>query len=237
MATLGVNIDHIATIRQARGGNDPDPVHAAMIAELAGAHGITAHLREDRRHIGDQDIVTLKQVVKTHLNIEMACTPEMVKIATDRLPWMATLVPEKREERTTEGGLSVSRNEDAFAKAITTLRKSDILVSMFIAPDLNEVEASKKVGATHIELHTGFYANALSEKERNEKLSQLKDAARAAHQLGLRVNAGHGLNYRNVSTIANLEFIEELNIGHSIIARACLVGLDRAVRDMLSLIT
>lgn len=236
MATLGVNIDHIATIRQARGGNDPDPVQAAMIAELAGAHGITAHLREDRRHIGDRDLLVLKQIVKTHLNLEMACTPEMVKIAMERRPWMATLVPEKREERTTEGGLSVHRNEKNLAREIETLRSGDILVSLFIAPDLEEIKASKKVGATHIELHTGFYANTLSEKDRSEKLTKLKDAAFAAKELGLRVNAGHGLNYNNVIDIAKLEFIEELNIGHAIISRACLVGLDRAVRDMVSLI-
>lgn len=236
MATLGVNIDHIATIRQARGGNDPDPVQAAMIAELAGAHGITAHLREDRRHIGDRDLLVLKQIVKTHLNLEMACTPEMVIIAMERRPWMATLVPEKREERTTEGGLSVHSNEKILAREIETLRSGDILVSLFIAPDLEEIKASKKVGATHIELHTGFYANTLSEKERNVKLAKLKEAAFAANDLGLRVNAGHGLNYNNVIAIAKLDFIEELNIGHAIISRACLVGLDRAVRDMVSLI-
>jgi pyridoxine 5-phosphate synthase len=236
MTTLGVNIDHIATIRQARGGNEPDPAHAAIIAELAGAHGITAHLREDRRHIADRDILTLKQVVKTHLNLEMACTPEMVKIAVDRKPWMVTLVPEKREEKTTEGGLAVLHNEELLGKAIATLRNFDILVSMFIAPDLKEIEASKRVGATHIELHTGFYANAVSEKVRSETLTRLKEGAIAANQLGLRVNAGHGLNYQNVSAVTKLEFVEELNIGHSIIARACLVGLDKAVRDMLVLI-
>lgn len=236
MATLGVNIDHIATIRQARGGDDPDPVQAAMIAELAGAHGITAHLREDRRHIGDRDLLVLKQVVKTHLNLEMACTPEMVAIAQDRLPWMVTLVPEKREEKTTEGGLLVHDHELLFAKAIDLLRNVNILVSMFIAPDPEEIKASKRAGATHVEIHTGFYANALSEKERNEKLAKLQETAFAAKDLGLRVNAGHGLNYNNVSAVAKLEFIEELNIGHAIISRACLVGLDRAVRDMLSLI-
>jgi pyridoxine 5-phosphate synthase len=236
MATLGVNIDHIATIREVRGGNNPDPVHAAIIAELAGAHGITAHLREDRRHIADRDILVLKQVVKTHLNLEMACTPEMLKIAVNCLPFIVTLVPEKRDEKTTEGGLSVRNHEKKLSQAIETLRSNNIFVSMFIAPDLNEVKASKAVDATHVELHTGFYANALSEKDRSEKLAMLQEAACVARDLGLKVNAGHGLNYNNVSVIAKLEFVEELNIGHSIISRACLVGLDRAVRDMLALI-
>jgi pyridoxine 5-phosphate synthase len=236
MATLGVNIDHIATIRQARGGNDPDPVQGAVIAELAGAQGITAHLREDRRHIVDRDIRILKQVVKTHLNLEMACTPEMVKIAVDLHPFMTTLVPEKREEKTTEGGLLVHNHEKNFAIAIETLRNAGILVSMFITPDLNEIKASKRAGATHIELHTGPFANALSETEQREKIEQLRETAFAANKLGLRVNAGHGLNYTNAAAVAELEFIEELNIGHSIISRACLVGLDRAVRDMLAFI-
>jgi pyridoxine 5-phosphate synthase len=236
MATLGVNIDHIATIRQARGGNDPDPVQGAVIAELAGAQGITAHLREDRRHIVDRDIRILKQVVKTHLNLEMACTPEMVKIAVDLHPFMTTLVPEKREEKTTEGGLLVHNHEKNFAIAIETLRNAGILVSMFITPDLNEIKASKRAGATHIELHTGPFANALSETEQREKIEQLRETAFAANKLGLRVNAGHGLNYTKAAAVAELEFIEELNIGHSIISRACLVGLDRAVRDMLAFI-
>jgi pyridoxine 5-phosphate synthase len=208
MATLGVNIDHIATIRQARGGNDPDPVQGAVIAELAGAQGITAHLREDRRHIVDRDIRILKQVVKTHLNLEMACTPEMVKIAVDLHPFMTTLVPEKREEKTTEGGLLVHNHEKNFAIAIETLRNAGILVSMFITTDLNEIKASKRAGATHIELHTGPFANALSETEQREKIEQLRETAFAANKLGLRVNAGHGLNYTNAAAVAELEFIE-----------------------------
>lgn len=236
MATLGVNIDHIATLRQARGGNDPDPVQAAMIAERAGAHGITAHLREDRRHIVDRDVRILKQVVATHFNLEMACTPEMVKMAVELVPYMVTLVPEKRMEKTTEGGLSVLNQEKALAKSIETLRAAGILVSAFIAPDLNEITASKRAGATHIELHTGFYANTVSESDRREKLAQLRETAVAANDLGLRVNAGHGLNYDNVAAVAKLEFIEELNIGHAIISRACLAGLDKAVREMLTLI-
>mgnify|MGYP000866045665 CR=1 FL=1 len=236
MATLGVNVDHIATIRQARGGNDPDPVQAAVLAELAGAHGITAHLREDRRHIQDRDIYILKQVVKTHLNLEMALTSELMKIAIDVLPYMVTLVPERREERTTEGGLSVREHEKEFAKAIETFRHNHILVSLFITPDLNEIKAAKKVGATHIELHTGAYANATSAGARFEELEKLKDAALAANKFGLHVNAGHGLNYQNVSPVAQIELIEELNIGHSIISRATLTGIDSAVRDMIALI-
>lgn len=236
MATLGINVDHIATIRQARGGNDPDPVHAAILAELAGAHGITAHLREDRRHIQDRDIYILKQVIKTSLNLEMALTPEIMKIAIDVLPHMVTLVPEKREERTTEGGLQVREHEKELAKAIETFRQNHILVSLFIAPDLNEIKASKRVGATHIELHTGAYANATSEAARLEELGKLKDAALAANKFGLHVNAGHGLNYQNVVSVAQIDFMEDLNIGHSIISRASLVGIESAVRDMLALI-
>jgi pyridoxine 5-phosphate synthase len=237
MATLGVNIDHIATIRQARGGSEPDPVQAAVVAELAGAHGITAHLREDRRHIQDRDIQVLKHIVTTHLNLEMACTTEMVKIALDLQPWMVTLVPEKRAEKTTEGGLVVHGHETSLAPGIETLRKNNILVSTFISPDLQQVKASKKVGATHIELHTGFYANGTTEASCAEELEKLRTMAFAANKLGLRVNAGHGLNYRNVAAVAKLEFIEELNIGHSIISRAVLVGMDRAIRDMVSLIS
>jgi pyridoxine 5-phosphate synthase len=233
MATLGVNIDHIATLRQARGGSDPDPVQAALLAELAGAHGITAHLREDRRHIQDRDVRLLKQVVATHLNLEMACTPEMVKIALDLQPWMVTLVPEKREEKTTEGGLSVREHEKDFAGAIETLRNNNILVSMFIAPDFNQIKSSKRVNASHVELHTGFYANAITAVAQAEELEKLVQMAEAASKFGLCVNAGHGLTYYNVRPIAKAPFIEELNIGHAIISRAALVGIQTAVRDML----
>ena len=234
MATLGLNIDHIATIRQARGGTEPDPVHAALLGELAGAHGITAHLREDRRHIHDRDVRLLKQVITTHLNLEMACTPEMVSIARDLLPAMVTLVPEKREEKTTEGGLAVFERERDLAPAIEQLRKHGILVSAFIAPDLSQVNASKRIGATHVELHTGYYANVASEAEIARELDTLRAMACVANDLGLHVNAGHGLNYRNVGPVAKLEYVEELNIGHAIIA---LVGLDTAVRDMVALIS
>jgi pyridoxine 5-phosphate synthase len=234
MATLGVNIDHIATIRQARGGREPDPVHGAIIAELAGAHGITAHLREDRRHIQDRDIYLLKQTISTHLNLEMAATPEIVQIAIDVAPFMVTLVPERREELTTEGGLDIRAKERELAKVINDMREHNILVSLFIDPDLRQIKAGQKVGATHIELHTGGYANAIGQAQA-EELARLKDAARAAHTLGLVVNAGHGLNYRNVAPIAAIENIAELNIGHALIARAAMVGLDQAVRTMLAL--
>ena len=236
MATLGVNIDHIATIRQARGGKEPDPVQAAVLAELAGASGITAHLREDRRHIQDRDIYLLKQIVTTHLNLEMAPIPEIIKIAVDVLPYMVTLVPEKRQERTTEGGLSVRERERDLSKIIETFKNNSILVSLFINPDLNEIKAAKRVGASHIELHTGYYANASNGPARMEELGKLKDAALAADKLGLHVNAGHGLNYQNVMDVARIDYVEELNIGHSIVARASLLGMEAAVRDMIALI-
>jgi pyridoxine 5-phosphate synthase len=236
MATLGVNVDHIATIRQARGGKDPDPIHAAALAEMAGALGIIAHLREDRRHIQDRDIYLLKQTVTTHLNMEMAATEEMIRIAVDVLPYMVTLVPEKRQEKTTEGGLAVREQEKELAKAIETFRNNNILVSLFIMPDINEIKSAKRINATHVELHTGPYSNAPIGPSKKEQLEQLKDAALFANKLGLHVNAGHGLNYQNVTPVANIEFVEELNIGHSIISRSCLVGMDTAVRDMIALI-
>lgn len=236
MTTLGVNIDHIATIRQARGGQAPDPVQAAVLAELAGAQGITAHLREDRRHIQDRDIYLLKQVVGTHLNMEMAPTAEMIAIAVDVLPHMVTLVPEQREELTTEGGLPVREKIRDLSKAAETFREHNILVSLFINPDINEIKAAYKIGASHIELHTGYYANASGDTSINEELGKLKDAAIAANRYGLNLNAGHGLTYRNVEPVAEIEGMQELNIGHSIIARASLVGMETAVRDMLALI-
>jgi len=236
MATLGVNIDHIATIRQARGGREPDPVHAAVLAELAGARGITAHLREDRRHIQDRDVYILKQTVSTHLNLEMAPINEMVKIALDVLPYMVTIVPERRQERTTEEGYPVREKERDLAKAIETLRENHILVSLFVNPDIAEIRACAKVGATHVELHTGAYANAPNSVAAQEELEKLQGAAMAARKLGLRVNAGHGLNYLNVSPVADIDDMKELNIGHAIVARASLVGMDAAVREMASLI-
>ena len=233
MATLGVNLDHIATLRQARGGKEPDPVQAAVIAELAGAHGITAHLREDRRHIQDRDVYLLKQTVSTRLNLEMAATPEIVKIAVDVLPFMVTLVPEKREERTTESGLHINGKERDLEKSIESFSNNNIIVSLFIDPDLQQIKAAKRTGATHIELHTGYYANAKGQACFDE-LERLRDATLVGRKLGLHVNAGHGLNYHNVLQVSKIDGMEELNIGHSIISRAVLVGLDRsaAVREL-----
>jgi pyridoxine 5-phosphate synthase len=235
MTTLGVNIDHIATIRQARGGKEPDPVHAAIIAELAGAHAITAHLREDRRHIQDRDIFLLKQTLATRLNMEMAATSDIIRIALEVLPAMVTIVPEKREELSTEGGLNVSGKERDLAKIIETFHDNNIPVSLFIDPDLQEIKAAKKVGAEIIELHTGYYANAQGQAQFDE-LEKLRDMTLAAHKFGLQVNAGHGLNYLNVREVSRIQYMGELNIGHSIVSRSVLLGLDPAIKKMLELI-
>jgi len=234
MASLGVNIDHIATVREARKGANPDPVQAAVLAELAGAQGITCHLREDHRHIQERDVRVLKQAVKTHLNLEMAPTAEMVQFAIDILPYMSTLVPEKREELTTEGGLDVIGGEKEIAKAVETLQRNNVIVSLFIDPDIRQIKAAKRTGAAFVEIHTGLYSNAIGEKVQ-EEFYRIADSVIAAHKLGMNVNAGHGLDYTNVTPVAKLENIKELNIGHSIVARACLVGMDTAVRDMLAL--
>lgn len=236
---LGVNIDHIATIREARKIREPDPVAAAVLAELAGCHGITAHLREDRRHIQDRDIRLLRGMVTTHLNMEMAPSPEMVQFALDLHPDMATLVPENRLEITTEGGLNVAAKAEELSKAIAKLKQNDILVSVFIDPESSQVKAAKKVGADFVEFHTGKYSNAYDmgdSREVESELSAIQDMTLLAHKYGLRINAGHGLNYRNVGPIAAIPHIEELNIGHSIIGRAALVGMDRAVKEMLEAI-
>jgi pyridoxine 5-phosphate synthase len=236
---LGVNIDHIATIREARKIREPDPVAAAVLAELAGCHGITAHLREDRRHIQDRDIRLLRGMVTTHLNMEMAPSPEMVQFALDLHPDMATLVPENRLEITTEGGLNVAAKAEELSKAIAKLKQNDILVSVFIDPESSQVKAAKKVGADFVEFHTGKYSNAYDmgdSREVESELSAIQDMTLLAHKYGLRINAGHGLNYRNVGPIAAIPHIEELNIGHSIIGRAALVGMERAVKEMLEAI-
>lgn len=235
MATLSVNIDHIATLRQARKGVEPDPVAAAVLVELAGAHGITCHLREDRRHIQDRDLELLKKTVKTRVNLEMAATDEMVRIALTQRPNLVTLVPERRAELTTEGGLNAAGLITDLSKATAALQENGILVSLFIEPDLAQIKAASKIRSDYIELHTGAYANA-SGAAKNEALEKIKDMALAAHTMGLGVNAGHGLNYINTPFIAAIDVIEELNIGHSIISRASLVGLDRAVKDMLALL-
>jgi pyridoxine 5-phosphate synthase len=233
---LGVNIDHVATLRQARRVLYPDPVTAAALAELGGADQITIHLREDRRHIQDRDLRILRDTVQTALNLEMAATQEMTKIAYEAKPDISTLVPERREELTTEGGLDVIGQRDALQKVVKTLRDGEIQVSLFIDPDVDQVRAGHKIDASRVELHTGRYCDAKNERERARELGRVVDASKAAAKLGLRVAAGHGLNYNNVQPVAMIQEIEELNIGHSIIARAVLVGMQQAVREMVELI-
>jgi pyridoxine 5-phosphate synthase len=232
LLTLGVNIDHVATIRQARRTVEPDPVAAAVLAELGGADGITAHLREDRRHIQDRDLRILRQTVRTHLNLEMAATEEMVAIALEIKPDYVTLVPEKREEVTTEGGLNVVGALESLKKSVDRLQSAEIPVSLFIDADSAQIEAAAQIQAKFIELHTGQYAEATDEISRHQELAILKKGCEQALSLGLRVNAGHGLTYWNVYPVACIAGMEELNIGHTIISRAVLVGIERAVREM-----
>jgi len=232
---LGVNVDHIATLRQARGTNYPDPVYAASVAEHAGADGITVHLREDRRHIQDRDIHVLKQTLHTRMNFEMAVTDEMIAIACDVKPVFCCLVPEKREELTTEGGLDVVGQLDKITKATEQLTAAGIAVSLFIDADKEQIDAAFASKAPYIEIHTGHYADLTSEEEQQIELERLTLGIKYAHSLGLKVNAGHGLNYFNVKPIAAIKEIIELNIGHAIIARAAIDGLDKAVRDMKQL--
>ncbi|EKQ70867.1 pyridoxine 5'-phosphate synthase [Leptolyngbyaceae cyanobacterium JSC-12] len=232
MLTLGVNIDHIATIRQARRTVEPDPVAAAVLAELAGADGITVHLREDRRHIQERDVRLLRQTVRTHLNLEMAATDEMVAIALDIQPDYVTLVPERREEVTTEGGLDVAGQANRMEQVVTSLQNAGIPVSLFIDADPKQIETAATVQAKFIELHTGRYAEAKRDVERGQELKLLKAGCDRALAAGLRINAGHGLTYWNVYPVACLPGMEELNIGHTIVSRAALVGMERAVREM-----
>jgi pyridoxine 5-phosphate synthase len=231
-----VNVDHVATVRQARGTSEPDPVTAAALAELAGADGITIHLREDRRHIQDRDLELLRQTVKTRLNLEMAAVDEIVGIALKIRPDAVTLVPEKRKELTTEGGLNVSLLRQTLKKQIDLLKQGGISVSLFIDPDLEQVKASHRVGADAIEIHTGAYCDAADAATRRAELDKIAAAVKAGNKLGLQVHAGHGLNYINVREVVALGGIREFNIGHSIIARAVLVGLERAVREMATLV-
>lgn len=233
---LCVNIDHIATIREARKTFEPDPVAAAIICDLAGADGIVCHLREDRRHINDDDLRRVRETVKSHLNMEMAGNDDMVRIASKIKPEMATLVPEKREELTTEGGLDVVSLKDHLRDIVFRLKSAGIKVSIFVDPDIAQIKQCSNIEADLIEIHTGHYANAKTEADVIEQYEKIKEAAIYADKLGLGVSAGHGLNYHNVRDIAEIEEIEELNIGHSIISRAALVGLDRAVREMIDLI-
>ena len=232
---LGVNIDHVATVRQARLAPEPEPVAAAVLAELAGAHGITVHLRGDRRHIQERDLELLRQVVATKLNLEMAATPEMIDIAARVKPHQVTFVPEQPEELTTTGGLDVVRHRAALRIVVESVRRAGIRTSLFVDADLSQVQQSAEVGADAIEINTGPYADA-PEDARAEQLERVAGAVAAAAERGLEVLAGHGLTYQNVGPIAAIAAIEELNIGHSIVARAVLVGMERAVREMLALL-
>ena len=235
MIKLAVNVDHVATLREARGISEPDPVLAAGICELAGAEGIVVHLREDRRHIQDRDVRLLRQTVKTKLNLEMGAAKEIIQFALDLLPDMVTLVPEKRKELTTEGGLNAAGQKKKLKSVIARMDDAGIPVSLFIDPDPRQIEAALDVRATFVEIHTGRYADAITEEERDREFELIAAAAEEAYEAGLRVNAGHGLNYVNTARVAALESIEELSIGHAIMARAVFVGLDQAVREMLGL--
>jgi pyridoxine 5-phosphate synthase len=241
MILLGVNIDHAATLRQARyrgahatvGGNvEPDPVALAVLAERAGADGITMHLREDRRHIQDRDVVRMREVIATRLNFEMACTPEMVDFALTVKPELVLLVPENRQEVTTEGGLDVAGGRDRVGAAVARLAAAGIIVSLFIDPDPAAIELSAKLGAPCVELHTGAYAEAYATPRRAAEFQRLRLGAVRAHELGLTVNAGHGINYVNISEVRTLPHLHELNIGHSILSRALATGIGEAVREM-----
>lgn len=232
---LAVNIDHVATLREARGENEPDPVIAAGICELAGAEGIVCHLREDRRHINDRDLNLLRQVVQTKLDLEMAATDEMLKIAIETLPDLVTLVPEKRQELTTEGGLNISSDKERFGKIISELHSKDILVSLFIDPEPSSVDDAVELNADIIEIHTGKYANMTNEKDKLKELAKIAAISRMASEQGLIVTAGHGLNYFNVIPVINIPEIMEISIGHSIISRAVFTGLAKAVKDMIQL--
>jgi len=232
MPKLGVNIDHVATLRQARGGREPDPVESALICEKTGCDSIVAHLREDRRHINDRDVVELKRRIKTRFNLEMSINPEIVEIALKIGPDQVTLVPEKRQELTTEGGLSVTKCEKRLAKISGLFREKGIDVSVFIGPDKKEIQAAIYIGIGVIEIHTGEYSLARDKKSREKEFRKIKEAAFYAMSKGLIVNAGHGLNYENTARIAGIKGINELNIGHSIISRAVFTGLSKAVREM-----
>ena len=236
MIALHINIDHVATVRQARQISEPDPVTAAGLVELAGADGITIHLREDRRHIIDRDVRILRETIQTRMNLEMAATAEMFAIALDIRPDIVTLVPEKREEVTTEGGLDITGAAEIMHKGIAQLRGAGIRVSLFIDPNPEQIKASQKAGAEDVELHTGCYANAENSEERDREYQRLVSAAELAHQEKLQVNAGHGLNYINTQRICGLPHLRELNIGHSIVSRAIFVGISQPVQEMREII-
>ena len=236
MPRLGVNIDHVATLRQARGGIDPDPLAAAVLVELAGADGIVVHLREDRRHIQDRDLRLLREVIHTKLDLEIAADETMAQIALAIKPDLVTLVPEKRQELTTEGGLDVVSHRDRIQQIVALLQAGGVPVSLFIEPDLAQVKAAHRVSADFVELHTGRYANAASATDAEAEAEAITQAAKLSSKLGMGVNAGHGLDYHNLSRLTQISEIIEYNIGHSIIARAVLVGLDQAVREMKALL-
>jgi pyridoxine 5-phosphate synthase len=236
MPQLGINIDHVATLRQARRTYEPDPVWAAALAEMGGADGITLHLREDRRHISDRDLRILRQTVTVKLNLEMACEPEILAIACEVKPDQATLVPEKREEITTEGGLDVCGQRDRVAQTVNRLREAGISVSLFLDPDPRQIEAAVRLGVDAVELHTGQYALAAAGAAQEKELEIIEKVGALIRQAGLALHAGHGLTYRNVQPIAAIDGMHELNIGHSIVARAIMVGFEDAVREMKELV-
>jgi len=237
MPQLGVNIDHVATVRQARRTYEPDPVWAAALAEMGGADGITLHLREDRRHINDRDLRILRETVTVKLNLEMACESEILAIACEVKPHQATLVPEKRQEITTEGGLDVCGHRDRVARAVDQLRNAGISVSLFLDPDPRQIEAASQLAVDAVELHTGQYALAASGPAQEKELNNTKAAGELVRQTGMTLHAGHGLTYRNVRPIAAIVGMHELNIGHSIVARAMMVGFEAAVREMKRLVS
>ena len=236
MARLSVNVDHVATLREARGGKLPDPVAAAILAEMAGADGITIHLRGDRRHIKDRDLYILRNVVHTHLNLEMAATPQVLEKALEVVPDMVTLVPERPGEKTTEGGLDLEANYDLITETIGELQAKEILVSLFINPDIDSVKSSAKLRSDYVELNTTAYTEAETASKESEELERLGQMAELAEKLGLGINAGHGLNYKNIQRLLEIEQIEEVSIGHALVARAVLVGFYGAVEEMLELV-
>jgi pyridoxine 5-phosphate synthase len=236
MPKLSINVDHVATLRQARKALEPDPVAAAIAAEIAGADGITIHLRGDRRHIQDRDLKILREVVKTSLNLEMAATEEMVKIALQIKPDMATLVPEREGEITTEGGLDVESNFEQLNQSIAQLQLNGIVVSLFVNPDEESIKASAKLRTDYVEINTDSYASAKNVAEQISQLERVEQMANLAHRLNLGINMGHGLNYRNISNLIQIQHIHEFSIGHAVVARAVLVGFEKAVREMLELI-
>lgn len=233
---LCLNVDHVATLRNARGEAQPDPVMVALIAEQAGVDGIVVHLREDRRHINERDLRLLRELITTKLDMEMAAVPDIIKIACDVQPELATIVPERRQELTTEGGINVLDNLEHLSSAIRDLHKSDIAVSLFIEPDIDQINAAVEIKADIIEIHTGIFANAVSEDEQFDELDRIRIAAKQAKKLGLGVNAGHGLNYMNIKQVLQIGEIDEVSIGHAILARAIVAGIQESIREMLNII-